>query len=166
MTQLEQVYSELFLDGNQSVVQGTTGNRDLLLACEKGELEDVIGHLDNGVDVNEAYSTGNSFWDDNHSYLMVAAMRGHSEIVKELCERGADHDARDIHGNTAFMLAIYDEQIDAAKELLRQGSDWTATNHRGETGLDFSDEEEREMMENFILDLAVEQELNNHSDID
>lgn len=155
MTHLEQIHSSLFSNGNHQIIPGTTGSRDLLLACEKGELENVIGCLDNGSDINEVYSTGSSFWDDNHSYLMVAAMYGHPEIVKQLCERGADQDARDIHGNTAFMLATYDEQIDTAKELLRQGSDWAAVNQRGETGLDFLDEEEREMMEHFILELAV-----------
>nr|QBK85601.1 MAG: ankyrin repeat protein [Marseillevirus LCMAC101] len=133
---------------------------ELYYACKAGDLDTVVERLEEGYDVNEVYNTGNDFFDDGITHLMAAAMKGHTSVVKTLVEWGADLEAREMHGCTALMLAVYDnDQIDVAKELLKQGSDWYSVDDRGETVLDFLSEEDRQMMEDFIIDLECEKEL-------
>jgi ankyrin repeat protein len=137
----------------------SSGNRELFQACETGSLDTVTSLLEAGVDVNEVYKTGNSFLDDDVTYLMVAAMWGHTDVVKKLLDYNADLEARDHNGYTALMLCFYDnDQFDPAKVLLTRGCAWDATNH-SETALDYLSEEDRQMMDDFIIDLDVEREL-------
>ena len=137
-----------------------TGSEEMYDACKKGDLNTVFELLNSGTDVNSLWSTGNGFWDDNITYLMAAAMYGHEEIVRVLVEWGADLEAKDINGHTAFMLALFEDRLEVGKALLSLGCDWEATNKTYETGLDFLSEENRQMMEDFIVDLQVEMELN------
>lgn len=136
------------------------GSKELYDACEEGDSDTVTGLLSNGVDVNAPWLTGNSFWDDNITYLMAAAMGGHENVVRTLVEWEADLEVKDHNGHTAFMLALFDGQIEVGKVLLSLGCNWEATNNTHQTGLDFLSEENRQIMEDFIIDLEVEIELN------
>ena len=135
---------------------------ELYRACEAGDLAVVIERLEAGENVNEVYNTGNDFLDDGNTHLMAAAMWGHIDVVKTLVDWGADLEAREMHGCTALMLAVYDTEefythgIDIAKELLKRGSAWDSVNDRHETFLDFLSEEDIQMIENFIIDLECE----------
>jgi len=137
-----------------------SGSKDLFDACTKGDSDTVIELLNNGNDVNALWLTENVFWEYNITYLMAAAMNGHENVVRVLVELGADLEAKDINGYTAFMLALFEGQIEVGKVLLSLGCDWEATNHSYETGLDFLSDEDKQIIEDFIVDIEVEFELN------
>ena len=50
--------------------------------------------------------------------LLVACMKGMSEVAKLLVERGADVDAKNTKGDTALMLACYSGMSEVAKLLV------------------------------------------------
>ncbi len=145
---------------------------ELYHACKVGDSATVIERLEAGEDVNEVYNTGNDFLDDGITHLMAAAMKGHIDVVKTLVDWGADLEARQRNNFTALMLAVYDTEefhthgIDVAKELLNQGSVWESVNDMHETFLDLLSEEDRQMMENFIIDLECKLELNDTTVLD
>ena len=39
-------------------------------------------------------------------FIHIAAWNGHIDILKELLDRGADEDVKNIHGETAFEISL------------------------------------------------------------
>ncbi|MDD7200678.1 MAG: ankyrin repeat domain-containing protein [Sphaerochaetaceae bacterium] len=58
-----------------------------------------------------------------------------NDVLSYLLEHGANVDATDWNGNTAFMIAASNDDYDRAKLLLEHGADVNAVNYRGETAL-------------------------------
>lgn len=105
---------------------------------------------------------------DDESPLMIAALKGHTELVKKLIARGADvnktgwtplhyaathghlaiisllleqHayiDAESPNGTTPLMMAAHYGTPEAVKLLLEQGADATLRNQLGLTAIDFA----------------------------
>jgi ankyrin repeat protein len=67
---------------------------------------------------------------------MCAAYIGHTDVAKELIEKGADVNAKNGAGMTALTFTSSYGHADIAKELIAKGSDMNAKNiHSGYTAL-------------------------------
>ena len=51
--------------------------------------------------------------------LLIAAIDGHADIVKVLCEHGADKEARDVNNDTLLLCAAIDGHVDVVQYLRR-----------------------------------------------
>jgi TPR repeat protein len=69
------------------------------------------------------------------SPLLKAVESGDLEKIKKLLARGEDVNARDKHGRPALHLAIWKNQIAAARLLIEQGADVTARDLTQQTAL-------------------------------
>lgn len=133
-------------------------NKEMYVACQEGDLEKVIDCLDQGVDPNKIYETGNSLFDDGHTYLMLAAIFEHKEIVENLLNRGAFTDTVERNGYTALILNVYDKyeeedtiNLDIAKILIDNSSPLNAQSISMNTFLGLLSDQDREEMENYIF---------------
>jgi ankyrin repeat protein len=66
---------------------------------------------------------------------MRAARWNRPSTVALLAQHGAQVDARDLHGNTALILAAGDQHVDAVRALISCGADVNAASKRGHTAL-------------------------------
>src|SRR5260370_33214985 len=66
---------------------------------------------------------------------MSAAVRGHTDTVRTLLEKGADVNAKSKAGRTALMSASDLGQLDTVRVLLEQGADVDAKGKKGGTAL-------------------------------
>lgn len=64
-------------------------SQPLMVAVQRGDLEEARALIREGADVNAVYPRVNSFL-DGHTPLLVAARDGHEDIVAELLAAGAD----------------------------------------------------------------------------
>ena len=86
-------------------------NKNLALACRKGEVAKVAALLKAGADVNGQTS-------DNKTPLMWAACYGHLKVVEALIAAHADLEAEDSLGGTAIVYAtagVHDDVISLLK---------------------------------------------------
>ncbi len=67
--------------------------------------------------------------------LHLAAKRGHTDIINELINAGADIDVQDYLGLTPLMLAIQATKSTAARKLILEGADLALSNIEGQTAL-------------------------------
>ena len=72
--------------------------------------------LGNGADVETRA-------EERSTALMVAALHGHTQVIKTLLEKGAEVNATDRMGGTALMAAASAGHADVVKQLLAAGSD-------------------------------------------
>ena len=93
-------------------------------AALRGEASAVVRAIEDGIDVNAADSTG-------ATPLLLAARRGHVELIRLLAGRGGKIDMADPQGLTPLMAAAHAGQIDAVGNLLDLGADLNLTD-RGE----------------------------------
>ncbi len=77
--------------------------------------EPRTGRLDNGADVNARDRFG-------RTVLMIAAYRGHNDLVRLLLERGADVNAQDNDGRTAHAFAAFYRRSDTLRLLQTHGA--------------------------------------------
>ena len=108
----------------------SVADTSLSLAAAKGDYASVMALLGQGVDPNDMDSQG-------FTPLMWAARYGHEEIIKSLCEAGADLNATDTGSNhwTALIHAIHKRQNRAAILLMGSGADVNAKARGGATAL-------------------------------
>jgi ankyrin repeat protein len=66
---------------------------------------------------------------------MRAARWNRPSTVALLAQHGANVEARDLHGNTAIILAAGDQHVDAVRALIVCGANVNAANKRGDTAL-------------------------------
>lgn len=103
-----------------------TPNYDLMLirAARSGDVKQVQALLAQGANANASDRDGTTA-------LMFAAQQGYTEIVKVLCDRGADLNLRrKLYGITALMLAAANHRVDALELLLAKGADVNAKKDR------------------------------------
>jgi len=75
-------------------------NTILLLAAQKGDLDMVVGAIEEGADLECKTKKGNTA-------LLLAAKAGHPEAVEYLLEQGANVNAKDRNGFDAVFLVAY-----------------------------------------------------------
>ena len=66
---------------------------------------------------------------------MIASLRGQTEVVKMLLEKGADVNAKNTKGWTALMIASLRGQTEVVKNLLEKGADVNAKDEDGKSAL-------------------------------
>lgn len=120
--------------------EATEEEQSFLDAAMDGDVRLVQELLEKGVDVNVTYDD-----EDGTNALMQAAAGSHAEVVKALLEAGAEVDASDSEGMTAFLVAVdacgsthgdleIEEPYWAVMRLLAgAGADLNATNAEGQT---------------------------------
>ena len=111
------------------VLATTEDEKNFLVACRSGNLEEINRLLSAGVNpnvCNEANQTG----------LMFAAVAGRAEAVDRLLqEENIIVDARDNNNNTALILSGRLGNTDVIQSLLSKGADVNAQNVAGTTAL-------------------------------
>ena len=100
-----------------------------LSACEGGHVTEVdcLLHALPNPDAREGQN--------NCTGIHLAAMNGHSDVVRLLLEAGADKDAAMQHGTTALHPAAANGHSDVARLLLEAGADNDAAMQHGTTAL-------------------------------
>jgi len=75
---------------------------------------------------------------DKRTPLQWASSMGLVEVVRLLCDKGADTELRDESGWTALMIASSAGRTDVVEELLYRGANPAAENPRGQTSLHYA----------------------------
>ncbi len=65
--------------------------------------------------------------------IMIAAMRGQTEIVKLLVAKGANVETTDSNGSTPLLLAVDSDRYELAEYLISAGANVNARDRRGQT---------------------------------
>lgn len=95
---------------------GADLNEELFAAARKGDAQRIKALLDQGVDINAK-------WRYDTTALLMASMRGHSEAVRLLLERGAKVDIKDtFYGITPLSAAADKGTAEVVKMLLEKGA--------------------------------------------
>jgi len=103
---------------------------DLWTAITRADTVAVKRILADGVDPNARHPQVGS------TPLTVAAILGHTRIVGQLLDGGAEVNGRNSDGGTALHAAAFLGRAEAAELLLARGAEVNARNQRGETPLD------------------------------
>ena len=67
---------------------------------------------------------------DGYTALILASMYGRLEVVRHLCEKGADVNAKDMFGNTPLAFAAADGNMKMLEVLCDWGADLHARDDR------------------------------------
>lgn len=133
--------------------------RELYTASLCGNRSRVKDLLDLGADPNDVYRRQIICLDDGATYLMVATMQGHIDVVEELVNYGAKLDAKNDFGYTALMISahkmLHGPTSPEIMKFLMQNGCSTDTSVHGFTFLDYLSEEMRIEMEEYIDSLFV-----------
>jgi len=101
---------------------GVSANGEiLLLAMERQRYNIARIFILSGTDVNYQYPLSSSY-SDGMSPLMYASKIGDFELVRLLLDRGANINARNREGNTAYSLAEINGRADVSAYLLSRGA--------------------------------------------
>ncbi|POM78140.1 TKL protein kinase [Phytophthora palmivora] len=73
--------------------------------------------------------------EDGNTPLIVAARRGHLDVVEYLVDLGVDIDKQDSNGNTPLLLAARWGKLDVVQYLVEEGADIEIQNKSGRTPL-------------------------------
>ena len=105
------------------------GENALSFAAENGNTAMAQALIEEGADINSIQVNGRPV------VLYAVESKLDNDILAYVLDHGAEVDAPDWCGNTAFMIAAADGDYDRAKLLLAHGADVNAVNFRGETAL-------------------------------
>ncbi len=109
-------------------------NLALWKAIRKHSLSKAQEALDQGADPNFRKQQG-------LSVLMYAVWMNETEIVKLLCERGADVNYQHpLTGDTALLMAVPAGQIETVKTLCQYGANKQIQTINGKTAMDYIEE--------------------------
>jgi len=100
-------------------------------AAAEGNIEAVIQHLANGVDVNVKNDFG-------FTPLLKAAQFGRREVAELLIAKGADVSVKDKFGRTPLHCAADEDQMEVAELLIAAGADVNGRDNGDRTPLDFA----------------------------
>ena len=99
----------------QSWLQRSRQERDLTLAAEKGDTDQVLALLDQGADVDASRSY--------RTALMWAALYGHADTVRALLKRGAKINPHIVYDWDSFHMAVLGGNPQIVDLFLKQGAD-------------------------------------------
>ncbi|MDX1957776.1 MAG: ankyrin repeat domain-containing protein [Leptospiraceae bacterium] len=128
-------------------------NEELIKSAMNGDLGGVKRAIKAGADVNARVRDLTS--------LMIAAGRGHKEIVASLLESNADINIKGEGGKTALSIALRRHQLPTAKLLLEKGCDINTKDDKGVTPLMWAVYEGNMETVKFILENKADPNLAN-----
>jgi ankyrin repeat protein len=110
---------------NEKYKQVFPGGTPLVVACEKGRVEDVVkmildalaARMDVTAMVNEIGT--DSCGDSGYTPLMIAAYFKHSMIVKILLQNGADTAINNEYKNNALHYAVWDNETETTTTIVK-----------------------------------------------
>ncbi|XP_049780926.1 ankyrin-3-like isoform X1 [Schistocerca cancellata] len=131
---------------------GSDGNTAFLRAARAGNLEKVLEHLKNNIDINTSNSNG-------LNALHLASKDGHVAVVTELLKRGASVDAATKKGNTALHIASLAGQEEVVKLLVTNGAAVNVQSQNGFTPLYMAAQENHDNVVRYLLANGANQSL-------
>jgi ankyrin repeat protein len=141
--------------------EATEEETSFLDAAMDGEVQLVKELLDKGVDVNVTYD------EDGINALIQAAVGSHVEVVKVLLAAGANVDAKDAEGMTAFLAAVdacgniygdlevEEPYWEVMRLLAGAGADVNATNGEGQTAMAIAESYEGQRAKKILTELGA-----------
>uniref|UniRef100_A0A671R2C1 Ankyrin-1 n=1 Tax=Sinocyclocheilus anshuiensis TaxID=1608454 RepID=A0A671R2C1_9TELE len=130
-----------------SVADATTS---FLRAARSGNLEKVLDHIKNGIDINTANQNG-------LNGLHLASKEGHVKMVLELLHHGIVLETTTKKGNTALHIAALAGQEQVVTELVNYGANVNAQSQKGFTPLYMAAQENHLEVVKFLLDNGANQ---------
>lgn len=118
-----------FLRENSKCTVHCGGSNKFIYACEKGKIDKVKKFIEDGVDVNM----------ENGAPLVVAAINGNTEVVKELLKAKADVNKQCVKcwNMSALMGAAAYDHADVVQLLLDKRADVNLQGNEQYTALDY-----------------------------
>ena len=125
-------------------------------AVDEGDFAALKSLIDAGADLNARSS-------DEWTPLMLATIKGHTEMVEALLKNGADSNARNKKGWTALMFSVSMSDADTTRILLSRGANINARDKEGKTALmQASNENNRESVK-VLLEEGANVNLEDHA---
>ncbi|XP_046809213.1 ankyrin-2 isoform X4 [Lucilia cuprina] len=131
---------------------GGDGNTSFLRAARAGNLDKVLEHLKNNIDINTSNANG-------LNALHLASKDGHIHVVSELLRRGAIVDSATKKGNTALHIASLAGQEEVVKMLLQHGASVNVQSQNGFTPLYMAAQENHDSVVKLLLSNGANQSL-------
>ncbi|XP_033239405.1 ankyrin-2 isoform X29 [Drosophila pseudoobscura] len=131
---------------------GGDGNTSFLRAARAGNLERVLEHLKNNIDINTSNANG-------LNALHLASKDGHIHVVSELLRRGAIVDSATKKGNTALHIASLAGQEEVVKLLLEHSASVNVQSQNGFTPLYMAAQENHDAVVRLLLSNGANQSL-------
>ncbi|XP_037719146.1 ankyrin-2 isoform X10 [Drosophila subpulchrella] len=131
---------------------GGDGNTSFLRAARAGNLERVLEHLKNNIDINTSNANG-------LNALHLASKDGHIHVVSELLRRGAIVDSATKKGNTALHIASLAGQEEVVKLLLEHNASVNVQSQNGFTPLYMAAQENHDAVVRLLLSNGANQSL-------
>ncbi|KMY98180.1 uncharacterized protein Dsimw501_GD13038, isoform I [Drosophila simulans] len=128
------------------------GNTSFLRAARAGNLERVLEHLKNNIDINTSNANG-------LNALHLASKDGHIHVVSELLRRGAIVDSATKKGNTALHIASLAGQEEVVKLLLEHNASVNVQSQNGFTPLYMAAQENHDAVVRLLLSNGANQSL-------
>ncbi|KNC31858.1 hypothetical protein FF38_06100 [Lucilia cuprina] len=128
------------------------GNTSFLRAARAGNLDKVLEHLKNNIDINTSNANG-------LNALHLASKDGHIHVVSELLRRGAIVDSATKKGNTALHIASLAGQEEVVKMLLQHGASVNVQSQNGFTPLYMAAQENHDSVVKLLLSNGANQSL-------
>ncbi|XP_050335315.1 ankyrin-2 isoform X10 [Bactrocera neohumeralis] len=128
------------------------GNTSFLRAARAGNLERVLEHLKNNIDINTSNTNG-------LNALHLASKDGHTHVVSELLKRGAIVDSATKKGNTALHIASLAGQEEVVKLLLEHNAAVNVQSQNGFTPLYMAAQENHDSVVKLLLANGANQSL-------
>lgn len=134
------------INGNPDIInaRNENGHTPLILASYSKNNEVALFLIDSVEDVNAKSSEG--------SPLMASVVKGNTEIVKALLDKGANPDVKDTSNVTALVFATMFKSIDIVELLVKANADKSIKDIRGYTALDYAKMIKEERLINLLKD--------------
>ncbi|XP_051951923.1 ankyrin-1-like isoform X1 [Xyrauchen texanus] len=121
-----------------------------LRAARSGNLDKVLDHIKNGIEINTANQNG-------LNGLHLASKEGHVKMVLELLHHGIVIETTTKKGNTALHIAALAGQEQVITELVNYGANVNAQSQKGFTPLYMAAQENHLEVVKFLLDNGANQ---------
>uniref|UniRef100_A0A671R2J4 Ankyrin-1-like n=1 Tax=Sinocyclocheilus anshuiensis TaxID=1608454 RepID=A0A671R2J4_9TELE len=134
----------------KTIICGADATTSFLRAARSGNLEKVLDHIKNGIDINTANQNG-------LNGLHLASKEGHVKMVLELLHHGIVLETTTKKGNTALHIAALAGQEQVVTELVNYGANVNAQSQKGFTPLYMAAQENHLEVVKFLLDNGANQ---------
>ncbi len=114
---------------NTDIRKGGDGmTTELIMAAERGDTDQVLALLQQGVDMNATDGSG-------RTAIIAATQENKPETVKALIKAGADMNLRDHRNDNPLLSAGASGMLEIVKIMVEAGADTSITNRFGGTAL-------------------------------